>query len=390
MTADIIDQLINQYTGSITNIQSGSIALGRELFNAIAVISVAVLGLNHLLRRKVDMVEANLELIRWLIYLDFFYAFITNFSSIYSFVYFSIQQIANYLGAKAAGNPVDISPSNIFHIGMDMSWQMLSKNITFNLFRDFLIVIISVIAAAVVLYCFAAIGLELILVQIGSQIILSGGIFLLAFSGFQWTRDYAERYVHTFFHIGIKIIFIYILVGIGIGLTDTWRQTLAHLSGYNFVSQYMLIGLSSFIYYKLCVKIPDQAVSWLTGRLAMGFETATSVNAAIKAPAKIAKTTVALAAGAEGITKAVGAASQFAKTKLESQGKKETPLNLGWETIKTLGTANRAVKQEAWDRKVNDTRGGKMAKNILDKMPKTDSKSDPKTVSDNGAMDYSI
>ena len=98
------------------------------------------------------------------------------------------------------------------------------------------------------MYCFAVIGLELILVQIGSQIILAGGIFLLAFSGLQWTRDYAERYVHTFFHIGIKMIFIYILVGtrgwIGPKLvTSTGLSLLRHRS-LILISRY---GLSAFV-----------------------------------------------------------------------------------------------------------------------------------------------
>ena len=71
-SVDIFNQLINQYTGCITNLQSGSIAIGLEIFNSIALMSVALLGLNHLLRRNVDMVEANLELINWLMYLIFF------------------------------------------------------------------------------------------------------------------------------------------------------------------------------------------------------------------------------------------------------------------------------------------------------------------------------
>ena len=73
------------------------------------------------------------------------------------------------------------------------------------------------------------IAIELLLLQIGSQIILAGGIFLLAFSGLEWTRDYAERYVHTFFHIGVKMLFIYILVGIGAGLTKNWAQILDNI-----------------------------------------------------------------------------------------------------------------------------------------------------------------
>jgi len=392
MTVDIINQLISQYTGSITNLQTGSITLGKELFNAVALISIGILGLNHLLRKNVDMVDADIELIRWLVYLDFFYAFIANFSNVYSFIFSSIQQIGSYLGTQAAGKAVDISPSNIFHIGINLALKILGSNITLNLFRNILYPLTSVLTAALILFCFASIGLELILVQIGSQIILAGGIFLLAFSGFQWTRDYAERYVHTFFHIGIKMIFIYILVGLGVGLAQTWSQVVINAPWQKVLDYDIAVCLSTYIYYKLCLKLPDQAVSWLTGRFPLSFETASSVNAAVKGAFKVAAGAVGGAAGIAGMSKAVGVASQVVKTTLASQGKKENLLNTGWETIKTLGAANKAVKQEEWDRKVADTKGGKIAKNILDSIPKPkkNTKKSAKTDIKDGPEDFSI
>jgi len=392
MTVDIINQLISQYTGSITNLQTGSITLGKELFNAVALISIGILGLNHLLRKNVDMVDADIELIRWLVYLDFFYAFIANFSNVYSFIFSSIQQIGSYLGTQAAGKAVDISPSNIFHIGINLALKILGSNITLNLFRNILYPLTSVLTAALILFCFASIGLELILVQIGSQIILAGGIFLLAFSGFQWTRDYAERYVHTFFHIGIKMIFIYILVGLGVGLAQTWSQVVINAPWQKVLDYDIAVCLSTYIYYKLCLKLPDQAVSWLTGRFPLSFETAPSVNAAVKGAFKVAAGAVGGAAGIAGMSKAVGVASQVVKTTLASQGKKENLLNTGWETIKTLGAANKAVKQEEWDRKVADTKGGKIAKNILDSIPKPkkNTKKSAKTDIKDGPEDFSI
>jgi type IV secretion system protein TrbL len=392
MTVDIINQLINQYTGSITNLQTGSIALGRELFNAIALISVAMLGLNHLLRKNVDMVDADIELIRWLIYLDFFYAFITNFSGIYSFVYSSIQQIGNYLGTRAAGKAVDISPSNIFNIGIALSLKILGSNITLNLFRNLLYPLVSVITAAVILFCFASIGLELILVQIGSQIILAGGIFLLAFSGFQWTRDYAERYVHTFFHVGIKIIFIYILVGLGVELAQGWSQVVINAPWQKVIDYDIAVCLSTYIYYKLCVKLPDQAVSWLTGRLAMGFDAAAEVKAVVRTMVKIPAAAAGAVAGIQGMSKAVSVANQVAKTTLESQGKKTNLENTEAEVIRTLGAAGKVE----WEKKVDETKGGKLAKNILATIPKPkkvtrrSTKKDTKTDSNNDSTDYTI
>ncbi len=395
MNNGILDQVINQYTGSISNIQSGSIGIGLGLFNTIAAISIALLALNHLLRKNVDMVDSNLELIRWLIYLNFFYYFIVNYNYISGLFFDTVDQIGNLLGAKASGlsTVTDIKAQNLFYIGFRVAKNIWATNVTFNLLKDFQMVLIAVAAGAVVLYCFAVIGLELILVQIGSKIILAGGIFLLAFSGLQWTRDYAERYVHTFFHIGIKMIFIYILIGLGLGLAKTWIQGVPNTSNLGIIIDYDIgLALSAYIYYKLCLKLPDQAVSWLTGRFPLSFEPAPSVNAAVKGAFKVAAGAVGGAAGIAGMSKAVSVAGQVAKTTLESQGEKENPLNTGWETIKTLGAANKAVKQEAWDRKVNDTKGGKLAKNILATIPKPkkNPKKSTKTDSRDDSMDFSI
>ena len=382
-TVDIFNQLINQYTGSINNIQSGSITLGLEIFNSIALISVALLGLNHLLRRNVDMVEANIELIKWLMYLIFFYGFITNYPNIYPIIFNSIQQIGTYLGGKASGTVINITPENIINIGFHITKKIFSLNLKFGLIRDFFMVVISILAGVVVMYCFAVITLELILVQIGSQVILAGGIFLLAFSSLQWTRDYAERYVHTFFHIGIKMVFIYILVGLGVGLANNWAQILDQAPQSQIIDDYIAVTLSTFIFYKLCIKIPDQAVSFLTGRLSMGFDSAASVNAAMAIPSKtieVAKKiaegykhvkdfSTGLATNMQGNAKAYDAAKQNVKDNFQAQGKTVGDQEIINATIKTLGEAKSQVNQEAWDKKVGDTLGGKILKNISDKTP---------------------
>ncbi len=395
MNDAIVNQVIDQYTGSISNIQSASAGIGLGLFNTIAAISIALLALNHLLRKNVDMVDAHLELIKWLIYLNFFYYFIVNYNTINKLFFDAVDQIGNLLGNRASGLPTvtDIKPQTLFHIGFLVAKNIWTLNVTFNLLKDLQMVLIAVLAGAVVLYCFAVIGLELILVQIGAHIILSGGIFLLAFSGLQWTRDYAERYVHTFFHIGIKIIFIYILIGLGLGLAKTWLQGVPNTSDLGTIIDYDIgLALSAYIYYKLCLKLPDQAVSWLTGRFPLSFETAPAVNVVVKESVKEfkkVKDTMERTPEKDGMRQAQSAAGQLARTTLAGQGRKPNFFNTKLETIKTLGEARSEVKQEEWDTKVKDSQGGKMAKNILDKMPKQDPKNDSNGSSKN-LIEYDI
>jgi len=379
MNDGILTQVINQYTGSISNIQSASAGIGLGLFNTIAAIAIAVLALNHLLRKNVDMVDSNFELIKLLIYLDFFYYFIVNYNLIYSLFFGAVNEIAGLLGAKAVGvsTVTDIKAQNIFHIGFLIAKNIWATSVTFNLWRDFQMILISVPIGLFVLYCFAVIGLELILVQIGSQIILAGGIFLLAFSGLTWTREYAERYVHTFFHIGIKMIFIYILIGLGLGLAKTWTQSVPDPTDIGKIINYEIeLALSAYIYYKLCLKVPDQAVSWLTGRMSMGFDTAADVKSAVTAIPKIAAATARGVVAMAGNAKAYDAAKQVAKARFQAQGKIAGTQDIINETMKTLGAANRDVKQAAWDKKVGDTQGGKVAKDIIDQQDSTGGSTD--------------
>jgi len=373
-TVDIFNQLTQQYTNGIANVQTGSIAIGLELFNNIATISVGLLGLNYLLKKNVDMVEANIELIRWLMYMNVFFLFITNYQTIAPAVWNFFQQIGLYLGAKASGSTVDIKPGHVINIGFSIAAKIFWIDLKYGLLMDPLMILVSVVAAVVILYCFGVVAVDLILIQIGSQLILAGGVFLLAFAGTTWTRDYAERYVHTFFHVGLKMVFIYILVGIGMGFAQNWTHIMDQVTEGQIIEYEIALGMSSFVFFKLCQKLPDQAVVYLTGRLAMNYDTASSLHAAVKGAAAVATglatKSVAMAASIQGNAKAADAARQAVSANFQAQGKTATPQEIQDEAIKTLGAARRDFKQQEWDKKVDETQDGKIAKTILDSIPK--------------------
>ena len=402
----IFNQLTGQYSGSIAVIQSGSVAIGKELFNAIALLSVGLLGLNRLLNKNTDMVESNIELIRWLIYLNVFYLFITEYDQFLPLIVNSFQQAGTYLGGQVGGTYIVPTPAGIISNGFDIALQITHIAFKRTLFLNISMALISVSVIVVILYCFGRIAIELLLIQIGSQIILAGGIFLLAFSGLQWTREYAERYVHTFFHIGIKMFFMYILIGIGAGLTNTWAGSLKNISD-NLIFQYFFaIVMATYVFYMLCQKLPEQATVYFTGRLPMTFDivpslpdVAKGVGAVPKHVYEVGKRTydgykkvkdfaTGAVAARQGESKARDAAIQVARMNLESQGKSPSPQDIQQEAIKTLG----AAKKVEWDKTVDDTLGGKLAKDILGTIPepKKETKKKPPDVADKGKMDYTI
>lgn len=388
----IFNQLTGQYANSIAGIQSGSIVLGKELFNCIALLSVGLLGIDRLLRKNVDMVESNIELIRWLIYLNVFYLFITEYDQFLPLIINSFQQAGAYLGGQASSTYTLPTPAGIISNGFNIALQIIKIAFQKTLFLNLAVDLVSVIVIIVILYCFGMIAIELLLIQIGSQIIFAGGIFLLAFSGLQWTRDYAERYVHTFFHIGVKMLFMNVLIGIGGGLTDSWASYLNNIPNNNLIFQYFFATvMATFVFYMLCQKIPAQAAVYLTGRLSMSYDAVPSlpdiVKGTIKAKDYIKDKGTKIVAGMQGNAKAYDAANQAAKAMFQVQGKVAGDQDIINETIKTLSKANKDFKQAAWDKVVDDTKGGKIAKNILANIPTANA--DTKQGS-NGSSDENI
>ena len=360
----IFNQLTGQYNGSISAIQSGSIVLGKELFNCVALLSIGLLGINRLLRKNVDMVESNIELIRWLIYLNVFYLLITQYDQFLPLIINSFKQAGAYMGGRASGSYIMPTPESIISNGFNIALKIVGIGFKHSLFINFGATLISILAVVVILYCFGMIAIELVLIDIGSRIILAASIFLLAFAGLPWTREYAEHYVHAFFHIGIKMLMMYVLIGIGGGLTNNWAQVLTHIPPNLDFQYYFAIVMATFVFYKLFQKLPDQATVYLTGRFPMNFDTASSVHSAITKTRegivgtyKNVKAVRAYmqdkTAEIQGMSKAIRTAIQVGKTN-------------GIGAIKTLGAAQKVE----WDKKVDETKGGKLAKDILATIPK--------------------
>ena len=191
------------------------------------------------------------------------------------------------------------------------------------------------------------------------------------------------------------MIFIYILVGLGIGLAQNWAQILDQAPEGHIIDDYIAVMMSTFVYYKICLKLPDQAVSYLTGRLSMNFETASTIHSAITKTREGIVGTIknvkaagagleGISAGIQGMSKAVSTARKVGEASLAGQGKKVNLESVGIEAIKTLGAA---AKVE-WDKEVDETRGGKLAKNILATIPKPKRVSKKVPVED--TVDYTI
>lgn len=374
LAVSLFNNLLSQYNGSIIGIEQGSIAIGKELFWYIALISVAVLGINRLLSKNVDIVESNIELIKLLIYFNVFFLFIDKFPQLLGVIVGSFKQAAFYMGGKigtATGSSansafmVATNPGQILDQGVGIATTILSLTLKKFTWTNLGMSLLAIPCGLVVLYCFACIAIKIVIIEISSKIILSAGIFLLAFSGSAWTRDYATRYIGAFFGIGIQMMFTYLLVGIGGGLINTWQNQLSNIPAGQQIETYVAVIMAVFVYYKLCLTLPEQAAGYLSGGLTLNTDKGLSAGGAAALAGLAAFGTVkglaGMAAGLHGTQKVVSKAIKYSALD-KATAPKGTKVD---GPIKTLHSAASKLIQERWDEKVDKTTGGRMAQKIM-------------------------
>ncbi len=374
----VLNALLGQYSTGANQIEAQSINLAKDIFNGLVLISFGVWFVKRLLNRNVDQVETNIELVKMIIYMNVFYLLITGYDQFLPLIVQSFKAAAPYLGQNVSNFIIVNNPGNVMNTGLTIATQLLSLGGQHILKLDIEGLFLSMITALLVLFCFVGIALEVLLIEIGSRIILSAGIMMLAFAGSEWTRDFASKYINSFFSIGLKMMFVYLIIGIGGGLTATWTNTLNNVPPASLIPSYFAVMVASYTYWALVTKLPDQAVGYLAGGHSVNFgqnnvgltaATAT-VGMAVKgynfAREKITQKVTAMA----GEKLAKDTATAFAKQELSSGGKKPTNKQINDFVTKTMGEARRSVKEEQWSTKVSKTNEGQVAQKIQAAMVK--------------------
>ena len=77
------------------------------------------------------------------------------------------------------------------------------------------------IAIVLILYCFITIAVELIATKIEAYILIYGGCVFLFLGGSKYTDKYAKGYLTYALTVGIKLFIAYLVVGVGVGISDT-------------------------------------------------------------------------------------------------------------------------------------------------------------------------
>ena len=263
--------------------------------------------------------------------ISFFYALLINQSTWFPAIINSFVQI----GQQAGGVSGYLNPSDILWTGVQISGSILAAcipNAAAGATAGGILGIIvpgagaaltaaSLIPALVALFCalliflaYVVITLTFIMATVESYVVMSAGLIFLGFGASRWTVPYTERYISLVVSTGVRLMVLYMIIGLGQTLSNTWVQEASQLP-LSTAGLQSLFGLlaSVIVFMALAWQVPKLAGSILQGSLQMGSSDliAPAMSAAIAAGTigAVATAGVGAVAGGVGALAAGGAAA---------------------------------------------------------------------------------
>jgi type IV secretion system protein TrbL len=263
--------------------------------------------------------------------ISFFYALLINQSTWFPAIINSFVQI----GQQAGGVSGYLNPSSILWTGVQISGAILAAclpSATASAAVGGVVGVLvpgagaaltaaSLIPALVALFCalliflaYVVITLTFIMATVESYVVMSAGLIFLGFGASRWTVPYTERYISLVVSTGVRLMVLYMIIGLGQTLSNTWVQEASQIA-LSTAGLQSLFGLlaSVIVFMALAWQVPKLASSVLQGSLQMGSSDliAPAMSAAVTAGtiAAVAATGGAALAGGAAALGAGGAAA---------------------------------------------------------------------------------
>jgi type IV secretion system protein TrbL len=129
------------------------------------------------------------------------------------------------IGASITGLPA-LSPQTVLQIGGEISNTIFNAPANASLMTDIELAIVQSISAFVVLLSFVITAAMLLLTLIESYLVVGGGVLLLGFGANRFTAPAAEGYFGYVLRVGVRLLFFYLVLAIGVQMANQWAAAL--------------------------------------------------------------------------------------------------------------------------------------------------------------------
>jgi type IV secretion system protein TrbL len=278
------------------------------LFYVLALVDFAW-GAPQLLREH-DFNGLFLSLIKKLLVISFFYAVLINGQTWIPAIVNSFAQ----LGANAAGVSVAQNPSDIMTQGLQIASDLFTKVSATNMLTEPGAAITTTLAACIVLASYFIITLHYVVTKLEAIIVMSAGYIFLGFGGSRWTSPYFERYISLAVSTGVRLMLIYLMLGVFKTISNNWIATMNGYTADQPITQIFPTLMSMLLFAFASWMIPKMAASIASGTLGSGAADLVGMGAEIGKAAALGAATVAVVAATGGAGAVAGGALAATET----------------------------------------------------------------------------
>lgn len=273
---DIFESIISQYNTAIGTWETIAIQLASRLFYVLAGIQLTWAGILWMLNHN-DPLYHLTEFIKKIMVIAFFWTVIDQAATWIPAIVNSFRGFGSEMSGMSSFSPGDVGSK-----GMAIASTLINAAQQGGFLEKFAGAVLGAIVALIIFLAFILVAIEMVLVLIGSKIILIGGLVMLGFGATQWTQDFTQKYFVTCIHVGLKLMFLTLIVGLADNMTDTWADLVKQSIAQNKLFEtYFSIMAAALLYAVLAIRIPDMGASMLTGSFGMGFNTASMAGATV-------------------------------------------------------------------------------------------------------------
>jgi type IV secretion system protein TrbL len=263
--APVLDGIRQTYQAAARGWLPRLVPVAQRLFVVLAGLEFALSGAVWALRREsLDQVAGKFLLKFTLI--AFLLALITSFQ------YWIPPLVDGFAvaGETAIGQSTTVNPSDVIDIGRENAMLVMKSLHVSVVLQDPAMAIYGALSAFVIALSFMAVAAQLTLVIIESYIVLGAGVLFLGFSAFRGTASFAENLIAYALHVGVKIFFLYLIVGIGTELARSWPPLIASSDFFGPLSPLFQVVGGALIFAVLAIAVPTTVAARLAVRPSIG------------------------------------------------------------------------------------------------------------------------
>lgn len=257
-----LDRIVLDYETAFGAWFGQILAVTTDLFFWLALLEFVIAGIMYTVATPQAREAATGRFLIKIILISFVYMLITESRS------WLVPLIDSFIGVGQYVTGGTLSPSEIVDYGIEMSGSILESVGAWGMLQNPPVVLYMTLAALVVLFSYGLIAAQVVLTLVHSYLLLSVGLFFLAFAAFRATASFAENYLMGCAFVGIKLMLLYFLVAVGDALTQSWVVALRSGTADFATEAHIILGVVTFAF--IVWYIPNKVASQITGGASFG------------------------------------------------------------------------------------------------------------------------